>query len=439
MSNLFILIRMHKLNKKNAHTDSCFTTSSCEGTKIKVSFFLLKFPLSSETFVLNQIVEFIKMGYEVNIIALQKGDLVHTHEKFTRYKLADRTSWIQTEPDSKLAKILYRINSILKGIKYDATWRALNVGRYGHDARNLMLSSICANSKTSFTTDVFIAHFGPAGVIASKLRELGVLNGKIATFFHGVDISGFDILSHYTTEYQNLFLSGDMMLPVSNVWGQRLREMGCPERKINVSRMGVNLEEFTMRGTKIFGDKLEIISVARLTEKKGLHVAIEACRLLKIKGKKFHYHIIGKGPLEQYLRTLINRYELHGMVEISGFKPNHEVKSLLDLADIFLLPSLTASNGDMEGIPVALMEAMAVGIPVVSTRHSGIPELITHGKSGWLVPENDPTALALQLDELSSLSASTLNTVVEYAREIIECYYDQKIQNQQLGQLLRLL
>ncbi|VEB57526.1 glycosyl transferase family protein [Salmonella enterica subsp. enterica] len=74
------------------------------------------------------------------------------------------------------------------------------------------------------------------------------------------------------------------------------------------------------------------------------------------------------------LRTLIEQYQLEDVIEMPGFKPSHEVKAMLDDADVFLLPSITGTDGDMEGIPVALMEAMAVGIPVVSTVHSGIPE-----------------------------------------------------------------
>ena len=85
-----------------------------------------------------------------------------------------------------------------------------------------------------------------------------------------------------------------------------------------------------------------------------------------------------------------------------GFKPSHEVKAMLDDADVFLLPSVTGADGDMEGIPVALMEAMAVGIPVVSTLHSGIPELVEADKSGWLVPENDARALAQRLAAFSN-------------------------------------
>ena len=117
------------------------------------------------------------------------------------------------------------------------------------------------------------------------------------------------------------------------------------------------------------------------------------------------------------LRTLIEQYQLEDVVEMPGFKPSHEVKAMLDDADVFLLPSVTGADGDMEGIPVALMEAMAVGIPVVSTLHSGIPELITSEHSGWLVPENNALALADRLAAFSNIDQQTLIPVLQNARQ----------------------
>ncbi|MDF7729081.1 colanic acid biosynthesis glycosyltransferase WcaL, partial [Enterobacter hormaechei subsp. steigerwaltii] len=118
---------------------------------------------------------------------------------------------------------------------------------------------------TPFYSDVFIAHFGPAGVTASKLRELGVIRGKIATIFHGIDISSREVLNHYTPEYQQLFRRGDLMLPISDLWARRLQKMGCPREKIAVSRMGVDMTRFSPRPVKAPATPLEIISVARLT------------------------------------------------------------------------------------------------------------------------------------------------------------------------------
>lgn len=406
---------------------------------MKVGFFLLKFPLSSETFVLNQITAFIDMGFEVEIVALQKGDTQNTHAAWTKYNLAARTRWLQDEPQGKVAKLRHRASQTLRGIHRKNTWQALNLKRYGAESRNLILSAICGQVVTPLHADVFIAHFGPAGVTAAKLRELGVIRGKIATIFHGIDISSRDVLNHYTPEYQQLFRRGDLMLPISDLWAGRLQKMGCPREKIAVSRMGVDMTRFSPRPVKAPATPLEIISVARLTEKKGLHVAIEACRQLKEQGVAFRYRILGIGPWERRLRTLIEQYQLEDVVEMPGFKPSHEVKAILDDADVFLLPSVTGADGDMEGIPVALMEAMAVGIPVVSTLHSGIPELVEADKSGWLVPENDSRALAQRLAAFSQLDTDELAPVIKRAREKVEHDFNQQVINRELASLLQAL
>ena len=406
---------------------------------MKVGFFLLKFPLSSETFVLNQITAFIDMGFEVEIVALQKGDTQNTHAAWTKYNLAARTRWLQDEPAGKVAKLRHRASQTLRGIHRKNTWQALNLKRYGAESRNLILSAICGQVAKPLHADVFIAHFGPAGVTAAKLRELGVIRGKIATIFHGIDISSREVLNHYTPEYQQLFRRGDLMLPISDLWAGRLQKMGCPREKIAVSRMGVDMTRFSPRPVKAPATPLEIISVARLTEKKGLHVAIEACRQLKEQGVAFRYRILGIGPWERRLRTLIEQYQLEDVVEMPGFKPSHEVKAMLDDADVFLLPSVTGADGDMEGIPVALMEAMAVGIPVVSTLHSGIPELVEADKSGWLVPENDARALAQRLAAFSQLDTDELAPVVKRAREKVEHDFNQQVINRELASLLQAL
>jgi colanic acid/amylovoran biosynthesis glycosyltransferase len=406
---------------------------------MKVGFFLLKFPVASETFVLNQITAFIDMGHEVSIVAIQKGDMTNTHAAFKEYNLAEKTTWLMDEPQGKAAKLQSRALNTLRGSLRPRTWRSLNASRYGAESRNLILSSICGRNPDTHYADVFIAHFGPAGVTAAKLRELGLLKGKIATVFHGIDISGREALKHYTPEYQKLFERGDLMLPISDLWASRLQKMGCPAEKISVSRMGVDMGRFSLRPLKKPAQTLEIISVARLTEKKGLHVAIDACRLLKDRGVNFRYNILGIGPWETRLRTLIEQHQLDDVVFMPGFKPNHEVKAMLDEADLFLLPSVTGEDGDMEGIPVALMEAMAVGIPVVSTVHSGIPELIDAGRSGWLVPEYDATALADRLQAFSSVEQNELEPMLSRAREKVEAEFNQQVIYQKLARQLQTL
>ncbi|MFP1559105.1 colanic acid biosynthesis glycosyltransferase WcaL [Escherichia coli] len=337
-----------------------------------------------------------------------------------------------------MAKLRHRASQTLRGIHRKNTWQALNLKRYGAESRNLILSAICGQVATPFHADVFIAHFGPAGVTAAKLRELGVIRGKIATIFHGIHISSREVLNHYTPEYQQLFRRGDLMLPISH-FGRKAAKNGLPEGKNRRIAHGRGHHGLSAFGESACNSNVEIISVARLTEKKGLHVAIEACRQLKEQGVAFRYRILGIGPWERRLRTLIEQYQLEDVIEMPGFKPSHEVKAMLDDADVFLLPSVTGADGDMEGIPVALMEAMAVGIPVVSTLHSGIPELVEADKSGWLVPENDARALAQRLAAFSQLDTDELAPVVKRAREKVEHDFNQQVINRELASLLQAL
>lgn len=153
----------------------------------------------------------------------------------------------------------------------------------------------------------------------------------------------------------------------------------------------------------------------------------------------FRYNILGIGPWERRLKTLIEQLQLEDVVFMPGFKPSHEVKAMLDQADLFLLPSVTGEDGDMEGIPVALMEAMAVGIPVVSTVHSGIPELIDADESGWLVPEKDAFALADTLQAVASVPERDLQLMLARARDKVAVQFNQQVIYQQLARQLQTL
>ncbi|SFN32679.1 colanic acid/amylovoran biosynthesis glycosyltransferase [Izhakiella capsodis] len=143
-------------------------------------------------------------------------------------------------------------------------------------------------------------------------------------------------------------------------------------------------------------------------------------------GAEFEYTMTGKGDWLNELQGMILRLQLSGCVKLSGFKPQEEIKSCLDADDVFLLPSLTAKGGDMEGIPVALMDAMAVGLPVVSSQHSGIPELIENTISGWLAAEGDDKSLANILFSLAQ-EENDIETVIKVACDKVETEFSQYI------------
>ncbi len=169
---------------------------------------------------------------------------------------------------------------------------------------------------------------------------------------------------------------------------------GIAEDKIQVIHHGVSLRDFRP-GERESRDSLPmILAVAQFREKKGLPFLVEACHLLKEGGHKFACSIVGDGPQRSMLESLISRYDLQDTVRLEGIVFQESLKDYYRRADILVLPSVVARDRDRDGIPVTLIEAMAMGCPVVSTTVSGIPELVEHGRTGLLVPPGDARMLA---------------------------------------------
>jgi len=164
--------------------------------------------------------------------------------------------------------------------------------------------------------------------------------------------------------------------------------------KIHVVHCGVDLDEFAPRRQETESATSVVLAVGRLTEKKGFPYLIKACKVLVEQGYRFQCKIVGDGDQKPLLQSLINQNNLSHVVSLEGVVLQEALHRYWDQARIFVLPSIVASNQDRDGIPVVLMEAMALGIPVVSTCVSGIPELIQHEVNGLLVPPGDASALA---------------------------------------------
>jgi len=379
---------------------------------MKLAVFVDQFPVRSQTFVLNQVTGLIDLGVDITILSLGAGDkAIFNDDKLKQYNLAQRTVYLLDRgsiTQSRLLRFVYRSFSVLTGILINnnrwSVLKALNVSQFGQQAKSLLLATIVARLSLALKFDVIVAHFGFNGVTANQLRELGVLQGKIATIFHGHDISSVQALAQRNKSYQALFQQTELMLPISELWKKKLIELGCPDTKIIVHRMGVDLASFQYNENLLNQEResLKIFTVARFAEKKGLKYAIKAMALLKSNTDiDFHYTLAGFGELADELQQLVIELNLSKEVSFIGEINSEQVKSYMQHADVFLQPSVTAKNGDMEGVPVTIMEAMAMGTVVVSTFHSGIPELITHNKHGLLANERDEVAIAQHLESIA--------------------------------------
>jgi colanic acid/amylovoran biosynthesis glycosyltransferase len=240
------------------------------------------------------------------------------------------------------------------------------------------------------------AHHGQLGVLLLPFKDETKL--PLVTSIRGRDATMANQPVGYLENMKMLFERGERFFPVCNYLADRLIAWGCPPEKIRVLYGGVDLDQFHYQAPNLESSSQNILSMGRLVEKKGHHILMQAFQKIRAKFPNATLTIIGGGEMEDQLRSLAVQLELGESFRLLNHLHKSQVREQMAKADLFVAASLEASNGDVEGIPNVLKEAMATGIPVVSTYHAGIPELITNDKEGVLVQENNVDALTGALD-----------------------------------------
>ncbi len=198
-------------------------------------------------------------------------------------------------------------------------------------------------------------------------------------------------------------------------------DLGCAEEKIDIVRTGIPLDDFPFQEREFPANgEWRFVQASRLIEKKGLATTLHAFTHFLVHYPRATLTIAGEGPMLRELRELIRRLKIDDHVALPGFVPQEELRKFYYASHIFLHPSETGEDGNQEGIPNSMLEAMASGLPVFATNHGGIPEAIENGVSGILVPERDHEALAGALLEavkdpqvLSRLARNGANAIAE--------------------------
>ncbi len=364
--------------------------------RMRIAFLVEKFPQLSETFILSQITALLDAGEEVHIYAWRTSEDGKAHPDVARYGLLERTLYLKPPP-GRLARVA-RTTALLAGGR---AWRRPSMLRATVDPRwggglssRLAWLYAGAHFLRRDPYDVIHCQFGQLGLKALRLRDMGVARGRLVVSFRGADLTVYGAAEGYA----RLFREGDLFLPVCDRFKRKLLALGCEARKVRVHLSGISLSkfEYTPR-RRDAGEPTRLLTVARLVEKKGVTYGIEAVARLKALGHRVRYTVVGDGVLRPELERTIQRLGLAEEVRLVGGRSHDDVIPMLRDAHILLAPSVTASDGDQEGMPVVLMEGMAMGLPVVSTLHSGIPELVQDGVSGFLVPERDVEALTDRL------------------------------------------
>lgn len=274
--------------------------------------------------------------------------------------------------------------------RFSAAWAVDNVARriFGrHDVR-------LASEVKSRGVQVMHAHFGEEGYWLLNVKK--ALNLPLVTTFYGYDLSELLMQDIWRRRYKELFQTGDLFLVEGGHMKRTLVQAGCPEEKVRIQRIAINLEKIPFRERETADGKTVFLFCGRFIEKKGLIHALRACDRLVRKGAiNFELRVIGDGPLREELESFVKSHGLEKYVVFLGRQPHSEFYRLLGEAHVYLAPSVTAANGDTEGgAPTTLLEAQASGMPVIASRHADIPEVMVDGKSGLLSDEADDAGLA---------------------------------------------
>jgi colanic acid/amylovoran biosynthesis glycosyltransferase len=275
------------------------------------------------------------------------------------------------------------------------------------------------------------------GQIAVHLLPL-ILSWKKPSIvsFHGADVTVDMNKPAYRETTRQMLGAVTLVLVRSESLRRAVIDLGCAERKIEIQRTGIPLDEFPFRERNFVTAAAEwrFVQAGRLIEKKGLSVTLRAFALFLRQHPNANLTIAGEGPLLGQLQNLARELNINGRVSFTGFMSQEQLREIYYASHIFLHPSQRGHDGNQEGIPNSMLEAMASGLPVFATDHGGIPEAIQNGVSGVLVPEGDHEKLAAALLDAAQ-DPGFLSRIVLNGAEIVRKNFDLRAQAQRLEEI----
>ena len=356
-----------------------------------VAYIMSRFPKLTETFILREMLEMEKQGQPILILPL-----FHTRERIVHMEVEYLRSRVHYTPFISAGIIganfyyLWRSPHAYGKILWSAlkgTWGSGEpfIGAIAIFPKSVYLARMLEEREIRHVHAHFASHPAMAAMIISELIGIGF---------------------SFTAHAHDIFVSTEMLVEkirkarfvvAISTFNKEYLQQICRETapaKVKVIHCGVELERYARQQRPLKKDRFTILCVASLKQYKGIAYLVRACALLKPRFGNFRCLIAGEGKEQKHLEHLIADLELKEVVNLVGGQTQNRIASLLADADLFVLPSVVAFDGQMEGIPVALMEAMASGLPVVATRLSGVPELVQDRVTGLLVPPADERALA---------------------------------------------
>ena len=382
-----------------------------------IAYLVKGWPRLSETFILNEVIALERRGIPLRIFSIKDPNNEPVHNKVAGVRAS--VTYISLVRHWKKAllgniRLLWRRPaSYLRTFFYAAVQ---TVARF----RFVIMRRFW---QAAYLGDIFLRQ-----PVAHLHAHFATSPAMVAFFTHKL----LDIPYTFTAHAKDIYVSPNKLLRAKieaaeavitctayNL--QYLRsQFGALSNKVRCVHHGLDLPEFEFRRPRTRSDDIPLVlAVARLVEKKGLPDLLTALDILRKRGRRIHAEIIGDGPLRAALESQLRSLGLAGLVTLLGAQPHEKVRQAYRRASLFVLPCTLAENGDRDGIPNVLLEAMASGVPVISTEISGIPELIESERNGLLVSPNEPGKLAgameriLASPELGERLASSARAKIE--------------------------
>ncbi|MFQ6547510.1 glycosyltransferase [Aestuariibius sp. 2305UL40-4] len=374
---------------------------------MKMCFCASTFPSRSQTFVTSQVLYALRNGHEVTVACRESEADAGLSDADVRALEAVRMVRWPPPPLRAAALLPDRLGDRITEAQAAWSWRR------------------------QIDADVVVAHFGYRGAAVARAQRGWDKRRPLVTIFHGRDVV-VEARRSGLAKYRPLFEDGDALLTVNRPFARMLIDAGAPADRVDTHHLGIPVSRYAF-APRPPGRQFRMVTVCRLVEKKGLSVAIDALARLTETDPDldWRFDIGGGGPLDADLRAQVAAAGLGARVRFLGPLSHSDTLKHIADADAFLLPSITAPDGDQEGIPVTLMEAMALGTPVCTTRHSGIPELVRHDESGLLSEEGSVDGLASNISRLAR-SDVDLTAIVRAARAKVEKEFNEERQNAEL-------
>lgn len=350
------------------------------------------FPRFSETFVLQEILELERQGVEVSVFSLNKPNEGRFHPALARLRaqihyLDEREAkrwwaWLPNEwaaigPDrTRMWQLVDEIAGKQDGAELDTVFYAALLAA---KCRSLGLHSLHAHFATVSCSLVYYANRIAGIPYSFTAHAKDIFSDSVDREFLTAKINAARF-AVTVTEYNKRFLVE--------------QHPGADASRIRVLYNGVDLEYFSPDKTIHKSEPPVVMAVGRLVAKKGFADLVRACSILKSRGHSFRCLIIGQGREEPRLRGLAAELGIDDQLEVAGARHQEEVRNMMRSASALCLPCLRDTDGNQDALPTVLLEAMAVGLPVVSTRISGVPEIIDTEVNGLMVEPGDPEKLA---------------------------------------------